>query len=284
VIIVYQIITILIASIFVPDLLITPGFLISRLLVFTYLIIRLKVKNDFFRKYGIQTDVLFFYILLAYFYGETAILNSFFFSRIDSTLSYWDQSIFGFQPSVIFSEKFNHPLFSELMYFGYFSYYFIPLSAFVIIWKKKRWYFDEFAFITISAYFVYFLIFIVLPAEGPQFYFPAPLNLIEAHGPFGFIQKLIQHYGEAPTAAFPSAHVGVSVIVLILLFKNHKTLFKILLPFCILLMFSTVYIKAHYFVDVLAGLISAILVLFINKYIYRKLYSLSTNLNYVDRN
>jgi len=158
------------------------------------------------------------------------------------------------------------------------------LLSLIVIWKYKKSYFEEFSFLLISAYFIYYLIFIFLPAEGPQFYFPAPFNQVESHVLFGTIVKLIQHYGEAPTAAFPSSHIGVSVIILILLFKNHKTLFKIFLPFCIILMFSTIYIKAHYFVDVIAGLVSAPVILLLNKHLYLKISSLSINMVYVNRN
>jgi membrane-associated phospholipid phosphatase len=284
VILAYQIITIILISFFDPIYFLSPGFLFSRSLILCYLVVRLMIKTKFFSKYGILSDALFFYVLLAFFYGETAHLNTFFFPKIDPVISSWDQWIFNFQPSVLFSEILNQSFFSELMYFGYFSYYLTPLLSLIVIWKYKKSYFEEFSFLLLSAYFVYYMIFIFLPAEGPQFYFPVPFNQVESHGLFGTIVKLIQHYGEAPTAAFPSSHIGVSVIILILLFKNHKTLFKIFLPFCIILMFSTVYIKAHYFVDVIAGLVSAPVILLLNKHLYLKISSLSINMVYVNRN
>ena len=52
---------------------------------------------------------------------------------------------------------------------------------------------------------------------------------------------------------------------------KNKKLFWIYIPFSILLLFSTVYIKAHYVVDVLAGLLSAPIVLSLNLFIYKKL-------------
>lgn len=66
--------------------------------------------------------------------------------------------------------------------------------------------------------------------------------------------------GERPTAAFPSSHVGVSTILMLLVWssKNRKLLL-FLLPFYVLLCLSTVYIYAHYAIDVLAGWVSALL-------------------------
>jgi membrane-associated phospholipid phosphatase len=68
-------------------------------------------------------------------------------------------------------------------------------------------------------------------------------------------------------------------IILTLLFRLHKNLFKILLPFSVVLLFSTIYIKAHYFVDIVSGLVSAPFVLLLNKFIYNQLkpYPKTTN-------
>ena len=63
--------------------------------------------------------------------------------------------------------------------------------------------------------------------------------------------------GERPTAAFPSSHVGISTVIMLLIWhtKNRRLLYC-MLPFYVLLCFATVYIQAHYAVDALAGLVS----------------------------
>lgn len=278
VILVYQAITILLIA-FCDVVYFKSGtFLISRLSILIYLIFSFNYKAEVFKKSRLLTDTLIIYVLLAYFYGETALLNTFLFSKIDPMLAMMDQWIFGFQPSILFSDKFSHVIFSEWMFLGYFSYYLMPLIAFFVMWKYRREKFEEFSFFVLTAYFVYYLIFILLPAEGPQFFFPEPLNQISSQGVFSSLVKLIQQNGEAPTAAFPSSHIGVTVIMLVLLFKYKSKLFKIYLPFATTLLFSTVYIKAHYFIDVLAGLISAPLVLSFNKYIYHKLSFISNRI------
>lgn len=66
--------------------------------------------------------------------------------------------------------------------------------------------------------------------------------------------------GERPTAAFPSSHVGISTILMMLAWRTgNRRMFYVLLPFYVLLFFSTVYIQAHYAIDAIAGLISGIL-------------------------
>lgn len=66
-----------------------------------------------------------------------------------------------------------------------------------------------------------------------------------------------QQVGERPTAAFPSSHVGVSTILMIMAWRASKKLFACLMPFYLLLCGATVYIQAHYLIDAIAGFVSA---------------------------
>ena len=122
-----------------------------------------------------------------------------------------------------------------------------------------------------------------LPVAGPQFYFPVIDADLIAAGPYpeignyfnlhpeisiaqsgkgGLFTHLVgmaQASGERPTAAFPSSHIGISTVIIILAWRAKKWLFLTLLPFYILLCCATVYIKAHYLVDAFAGVATGIL-------------------------
>ena len=258
-----------------PSLFLDWNFILTRIifvLAFTFsLVIKNKISYNFFQ---LLQNILVF-ALMTFLYKETAMLNTLIFPKIDEFLSNLDQNIFKFQPSIEFSKHFNSLFFSELFYFGYFCYYLLPLVVFGILYKFLPQKIEEFGFILITSFLLYYFIFIIIPAEGPQFYFTFPDNYIEAQGIFGNAIKLIQKNGEAPTAAFPSSHVGISWIVIFWLYQNFRKSVKYFLPFVILLMFSTVYIKAHYFVDVVAGFLTAPIVFFLTfkfyKFLNRKL-------------
>ena len=258
-----------------PSLFLDWNFILTRIIfVFAFifsLVIKNKISNNFFQ---LLQNILVF-ALMTFLYKETAMLNTLIFPKIDEFLSNLDQNIFKFQPSIEFSKHFNSLFFSELFYFGYFCYYLLPLVVFGILYKFLPQKIEEFGFILISSFLLYYFIFIIIPAEGPQFYFTFPDNHIEAQGIFGNAIKLIQKNGEASTAAFPSSHVGISWIVIFWLYQNLRKSVKYFLPFVILLMFSTVYIKAHYFVDVVAGFLTAPIVFFLTfkfyKFLNRKL-------------
>ena len=252
-----------------PSLFLDWNFILTRIIfvfAFTFsVIIKRKISKNFFQ---LLQNILVF-ALMTFLYKETAMLNTLIFPKIDEFLSNLDQNIFKFQPSIEFSKHFNSLFFSELFYFGYFCYYLLPLVVLGILYKFLPQKIEEFGFILITSFLLYYFIFIIIPAEGPQFYFTFPDNYIEAQGIFGNAIKLIQKNGEAPTAAFPSSHVGISWIVIFWLYQNFRKSVKYFLPFVVLLMFSTVYIKAHYFVDVVAGFISAPIVFFLTFKFYK---------------
>ena len=208
-------------------------------------------------------------LLLSYWYSETAYLNNAIFSKFDPFISQLDQKIFGFQPSLEFSNAFPQPWVSELIHFGYFSYYFLTVLTCLLIYLYNKKYFNYTVFIVTTSFFVYYLIFILFPVEGPQFFFSAD----QVNVPMGFIfdkgVHLAQQMGEAPTGAFPSSHVGMSLIFLILLFKYYRKAFYITIPLTVILCFATVYIKAHYFIDVVAGFITAPIIYFISDRLYK---------------
>ncbi len=141
--------------------------------------------------------------------------------------------------------------------------------------------------IIMTAFFLYYLIYIFLPVSGPQFYFQAVgvdeimqghfpalgtyfsshTDMLPAPGnPDGLFYRLVssaQATGERPTAAFPSSHIGISTIVLLLARRHAPRLLLILIPLWALLCCATVYIQAHYLIDAIAGLLTAPLILWI---------------------
>lgn len=221
--------------------------------------------------------------LLSWWYPDTYELNRM-FPNLDHIFATWEQQLFGCQPALLFSQLTSFGgvgggLFSELMDLGYASYY--PMIAVVILYYFFRRY-DEFlraSFVVMASFFLFYVIFIFLPVVGPTFYYQAVGLDTIMQGVFpnvgdyfnhhteclpspgytdGFFYHLVENAkaaGERPTAAFPSSHVGISTILMFLAWhaRDRRLLF-ILLPFYVLLCFSTVYIQAHYAIDALAGL------------------------------
>ena len=232
--------------------------------------------------------------LLSWWYPDTFDLNRI-LPNFDPFFAGLEQSVFGYQPALLFSQQWSHPIFSELMYMGYSSYFLLIVIVTLYYFFRRYQEFDHAVFVILGSFFVYYVIFVFLPVTGPQYYYlAAGLDNI-AQGIFppvgdyflthdqmmempgyqnGFFYQFMVHAhaaGERPTAAFPSSHVGVTLILLMLAFHSRSwrlTLF--VLPFFLLMCLATVYIRAHYAIDVVAGGVSAVLIYLTLFYIYRR--------------
>ena len=75
---------------------------------------------------------------------------------------------------------------------------------------------------------------------------------------------------EPPGAAFPSSHVAVALCTVYFSFRYLRPIRYLHLAVAILLCLSTVYCRYHYVVDVLAGLVTAAVLVPIGNWLYFK--------------
>ena len=231
---------------------------------------------------------------LGWWYPDTYELNRL-LPNLDHLFASMEQGLFGCQPSLLFSQAVPYAWFSELMCLGYVSYF--PLIALVSLYYFVARYqeFKMATFVILVSFFIYYFIFVLLPVTGPQFYYLAVGTEKIAAGVFpnlgdwfmthsermaapgwsdGFwyhILDLAHDAGERPTAAFPSSHVGITTVLMMLALRTHcRWLIFTILPFYILMCFATVYIYAHYVIDALAGLITGIALYFILCFLYKR--------------
>lgn len=205
-----------------------------------------------------------------------------------------DQTLFGCQPALEFDKVLSSAFWSEAFNMGYYAYYYMMMSVivFYLIFRMRE--FDKATFIFLGSFFLFYLIYELLPVAGPQYYFCA-LGNIYGDGGWGnsfpdlghyfkehtemltpdikgiFSQLVIgaQEVGERPTAAFPSSHVGMSTVSMLLAWRSgNKWLFWIMVPFYVLLCCGTVYIKAHYLIDSIAGFFFALLFYYLTNRVY----------------
>jgi len=271
------------------------GLLGFRLFI-VFLIISLTYVNSIKNCWLIRfSRFAFLGVLLVYWYPETYDINRV-LPNYDYLLAGWEQWIFGLQPTLLFSQLYPQHWISELLYMGYFAYYPLIVGTSLYFYFKDKYFFEYFFFTVLFSFFVYYLIYILFPTAGPQYYFqvigneqvqtgifPQIGNYFNGHRELlskgndsGFFSMMVdntQQIGERPTAAFPSSHVGISTLVMSLVLKNKRYfVFAFLFPFYLALVFATVYIQAHYVIDVFAGLISASILYFLSG----KVYSLYT--------
>src|SRR5262249_6862660 len=101
-------------------------------------------------------------------------------------------------------------------------------------------------------YAVNYFVYILFPVDSPFYLQPAPGRPFEGHLFYDLVHFLSAH-GGARGGAFPSSHVSISTVILLLTFQYERRRAVWLLPLYGGLVFATVFGRFHYVVDVLAG-------------------------------
>ena len=273
-----------------PEALLWGRFRVVMLTLAMWVVYRLvPCRVTHFCRIGVQM------LLLSWWYPDTYELNRT-FPNLDHHFAAYEQWLCGCQPALLFAQAITHPVFSELMHLGYSSYYsligLVTLFAFFFRYKE----FDRTVFMILVSFFIYYVIFVLLPVTGPQYYYQAVGIESIAAGVFpdlghyfathqealtmpgwndGFFYQIVENAhraGERPTAAFPSSHVGVTTILMFLAWRlRSKWLFWGMMPLYVLMCFATVYIQAHYVVDVIGGWVSAIVIYGVLHFLWGKI-------------
>lgn len=226
-------------------------------------------------------------LMLSSWYPDTYNINSQ-FGCYDHFFASYEQDLFGMQPALWFSRIFSSAVVSELMYFGYVSYYLFFVVTIVYVFFRDYKQVERVTYIILAGFFICYAIFLFLPVTGPQYYYlAAGIEKIE-HGSFPDVGTYFAHSteclkapgwdgglfynlcmmahgaGERPTAAFPSSHVAIATLVMIMAgrMRMWRYLLILAIPF-IFLCLSTVYIQAHYAIDAIAGLFFGLMLFFI---------------------
>ena len=232
--------------------------------------------------------------LLSWWYPDTYEINRI-FPNLDHVFATWEQQVFDCQPALLFYDALPSIFISEPLIIGYSGYF--PLIAVVSLFYFFCRYqeFERATFMILASFFIYYVVFVFLPVTGPQYYyavvgldniangvFPDIGTHFALHqdklpipgDPNGFLHQLLEaahETGERPTAAFPSSHVGITVILSILAWQaRNKPLFILTLVFLLLINIATIYLRAHYVIDIIAGWVTSIIIYFVLHFFARK--------------
>jgi membrane-associated phospholipid phosphatase len=178
-------------------------------------------------------------------------------TTFDARLIAVDHAIFGVHPTV-WLERFSNPLLTGLLQFAYISYYFIfPLLSVVLIARGGGFAeFEEALFGILLCFYLTYVGYLLVPAIGPRF----TLSHLQTSNlqvfPFiETIQNSLNALENNKTDAFPSGHTAVSLMTVYYAWKEgEKKLFAGLVPVVTALIISTVYLRYHYVIDVIAGI------------------------------
>ena len=176
---------------------------------------------------------------------------------IHAQLAAFEEWLFGGQP-VVWAERYITRGRTEFFNAFYANFYLVAPSVVVVLWFSGRKIEARHALLgVILCFYTGYVLYVIFPAAPPRLYFES-IGLFEVTlrgGPItSFQQALIEMMpNHAARAAFPSLHAGVSSVSLYYAWKYCRWFFPILLLFVSGLLVSTVYLRHHYVVDLIAG-------------------------------
>lgn len=188
----------------------------------------------------------------------------------DNLLIAADRAMFGVDPTH-WMYQFAHPALTEVLQLAYFSYYFLFIAAGVELFLRQRIEdFDEGSFVIVYAFCLSYIGYLALPAVGPRWHLHE-FSSISKELPGLFFTEPIraflngaEHIGAAVLApppgahrnVFPSGHTLTTLVVATLGFRYKLKSRWILAVVIALLIISTVYLRYHYVIDLVAALLT----------------------------
>lgn len=175
----------------------------------------------------------------------------------DDLLIAADRAILGGDVTVLL-QPYVRPGLAALLYVAYSTYYFLPIALGAYLWRKGPAEARRFIFTLTICFYVSYAGYFTVPAFGPRTALADQHTVpLDTHPIASAINRTINELEHTKLDAFPSGHTMITVTVLIVAWQRARKLFWYLLPVGTLLIFSTMYCRYHYLVDVIAGLVLA---------------------------
>jgi len=189
---------------------------------------------------------------------------------VDSLLARWDLVMWKSDP-VFWPDALQNPFLTEFLQLVYFM--FIPsviILGFLFWYQRPSREFRVCTFLVAATFLITYLGYVILPARGPRFMdYASHHPALQGLWAFRFFQRSLDSLEGWQYDCFPSGHVAVTMVCACAARKLPVSSFLIYCTFAGLIAFSTIYLRYHYMIDVLAGVLLAIVMILLGPAIYR---------------
>ena len=231
--------------------------------------------------------------VVRYWYGVAAILIIFkqvyfivyFLKPPDWDLLFikMDFIIFGLNPTQ-WAYRFENPFLTEFLQVVY-AYYYPMIVVFGLeLYLRKRYKEYKYTiFIIFFSFYFSYLLYMIFPANGPRFHLH-DFGAVSTELPGLFLTEYIRTFlnlGESipnnvpnpqdhvQRDVMPSLHIITAFLIMYLSWKFRSKSFYFYLPYFFCMAAATIYLRYHYFVDILGGLVVCAFTILIGKIIYK---------------
>ena len=173
--------------------------------------------------------------------------------RYDADLLRIDRELLAFDVNGSLDFLHNRGL-SDLFSIVYFSFYFIPIAFFVVLYRARS--FQRIETANLAVVMGFYLSFVgntIFPAVSPfrVMEFDSELAGLWFHEPLHYLADTLEPHR---LSAFPSGHMLVAAIVVCLAAMWRRDVLPVFLAWALVLWLATVYLRYHYLVDTLVAL------------------------------
>lgn len=231
--------------------------------------------------------------VLRYWYGVAAIL--YIFKQVyliifslkpadwDLLFIKWDFILFGVNPTQ-WAYQFANPVLTEFLQIVYAYYYPMIIVIGLQLYLRHRYKEFKYAiFIIFFSFYFSYLLYFIFPANGPRFHL---------HDFFAVSQELpgllltepiraFLNFGESippgitnpqdhvQRDAMPSLHIITAFLITYISWKVRSRSFWFYLPYFFCMAAATIYLRYHYFVDILGGLVVCAITIMLGNLVYK---------------
>ncbi|MDZ4712918.1 MAG: phosphatase PAP2 family protein [bacterium] len=195
-------------------------------------------------------------------------------------IDYW---LFGVNPTEFLS-RFINPFAVEFLQIVYGLFYIMMIVYGMELYLWHRYEELKYAiFVVFFGFYLSFIGYVLVPAIGPRFSLHN-FQMIGTELPGIFFADKIRYLidiGESiprnvsnPEAfaqrdAFPSGHTIVMILITYLSHKIRSKSFYFYLPYTLIMIFSTVYLRYHYVIDLIAAIPFVLITIFVANLLYK---------------
>ncbi|HEV8247462.1 MAG TPA: phosphatase PAP2 family protein [Polyangiaceae bacterium] len=238
------------------------GLLLS--LVLTLILVRGRILRDAWVPPLIYRLTIYGTVQLSYFFFRhyLPVVNP---RSLDLRLYHFDQQLFGVEPAM-YLDRLVSPITTEWFAFFYFGYFFVlAIHVIPILFLVRRHrVLGEFAMGMLTIFCIGHVLYMIVPGYGPyramsgefRHAFPTGMWLDD-------VMSAVAS-GGAQKDIFPSLHTGAPTFITLFCYRHRATLpfrytWPILAFFAINIIIATMFLRWHYVIDVVAGLLLAVL-------------------------
>lgn len=218
-----------------------------------------------------------FVTLYVYYRGLRPVVEAVVVADLGPTARALDEAILGVSPAW-WMQDLASPWLTDLMAYAYGLMFVFPIALFVLLYGRDQLRaLGEVVLPLLVAFYIGLALYLLIPVRSPRLVYDFAVELRGAVGLYELSTGWWDHATRVTHDAFPSLHTAISAICLwaahrhgaLALPGRPRLLFRLYLPHVVLLWIATMYLRQHYFVDVVAGLGLAIAAVWLARRIQR---------------